>query len=533
MSELDKKYNKLVDLYNKMKKESDKLRSKIDKLEGKNHISERTQEKIDKLKDKVRSMRDQLKELSDTIDNIDRIEETIKDEEREMPNYIGTPDEADFKRRHEQNCDLYETYINDAYEKYEDMMKKKKFKPTKKQVIIGGLSAIAIVLAIKFWPSIENNIKNSNQNPDGSKPSSSNTDPKDTNNGNQSNPGEEPTPVEIPELEKDELSSLITVEDESQIPERAAGLLAYLEAMDPENELTLEEITAYLNYKNGFTVDTPTNTPADTSVETPTTGKFTDIKDEEQLLERVNGIIVPAYEAFAPQYGVDEAYGVDMFNHINGGVVEDPSRESCLDVIRTAEVLMNNEYLYAADMRNKGESLREENTSTIDYGIFFLDGSKAQKLASKISDCRRRIITAPTSEDADKAAKEFTELLMNSWYLQGNNGEISLYAIKASGQAAFLDKLFLNTADLAQANKDENHQVTVINPLTGDEITLREIVEQINVANCDIEREADNGDRFMVSVDKFSADMDGMFKEAVSNKMLAKEEFTFGLNYNK
>lgn len=530
-----REYNKLVDLHNKMRKESDKLHSKIDKLEGKNHISERDQEKIDKLKVKYKAMMDKLKELSDAIDTIDRIEETIKDEKREMPNYIGTPDEADFKRRHKQNCDLYETYVNDVYEKYEDIIKKMRFKPTKKQFIIGGgvtLSAIALLLALRYGPEMVDKNKNSNQNPDGSNPSNSNGDNNNPSGSNQPNPDKEQNKVVIPELEQEELAEIIKVEDESLIPERAQDLLGYLNIIAPDHGLTLEEVTTYLNYKNGF-VNNTTQEPTQNPVETPTTGTFTDINDEEKLYERVNGIIVPVYNNFAPQYGVDEAYAVNMFNSINGGVVEDPSRESCLDVIRTAEVLMNSEYLYAVDMKNKGESLREESTATIDYGIFFLDGSKAQVIASKMSDYRRRIITAPTSEDANKASIEFTEFLMNSWYLQGNNGEISLYAIKNSGQAAFLDKLFLNTADLAQANQKEDHQVTVINPLTGDEITLREIIEEINAANCLVEKEADNGEIFTQYVNKFSADMDGMYKETVSAKNQKSEEFTYGLNYNK
>lgn len=522
MSELDRKYSKLMALMSQLDKKLAKLEAQITKLEAKNSPSQRILTKIDKLKVQHYSLNNVLNELTDV--------ERVGNELENLEGLRGTLDPAEYDRRYNQTMRMFTNVVNDNYDKYKRLMKN-----TKKQVAIGSgvtLTALALLLALKFGPEAIEKFKNSNQNPDGSNPSGS-QDKENTNNGNSDSSkdasDDKQPEVEIPELEKQELSSLVKVEDESQVTERAEGLLAYLKALDPNIEYTLEDLTEYLNYKNGFTADEPTQTPA----ENPTTGTFTDINDEEQLLERVNGIIVPVYNDLAPQYGVDEAYAVDMFNNINGGVVEDPSRESCLDVIRTASVLMDTEIAYAVDMRNKGKSLREESTATIDYGIFFLDGSKAQEIASKISNYRRIMITSPSSKEAEKAAKEFTEFLMNSWYLQGNNGEINLYSIKTSGQAVFLDQLFLNTATLVQANINEGYNITVINPLDGEKITLGQIIEEINEADCQVEKEADNGDVFMQYVNKFSADIDGMFKDAVSNKMLAKEEFTYGLQYNK
>ena len=282
-------------------------------------------------------------------------------------------------------------------------------------------------------------------------------------------------------------------------------------------------------YESGLTSLDNLNEQLNNSTENM--GAFTDINDKEQLLERVNGVIVPVYDELAPEYGVDEAYAIEMFNHFNCGDVKEPSIESCLDVVRTAEVLFNKEYLYASDMRNKGESLREESNVTIDYGIFLLDGSRAQKLASQISEYRRIIITNPNSKEAEQAAKDFTVLFMNSWYLQGNNGTISMYALEPSGQAVFLDKLFLNTADLVQANISEDHEVTVINPLDGEEITLSYMVEEVNKADCEGELIAENGDIVKGFVNKFSADMHGMLTEAIDRKNSVSNKFTYGLDY--
>lgn len=530
--ELNNKIHELQVLKDKLARKIASVQKKLDRI-AKKPKTAKTEAELKKVNYLLDTLQNQFKELEEKLQRIEEARKTVRQYEREKDLARGTSDEQTKKEEYEKANELYKDLIDRTYNEYtgkNGIAVNKGFNLTKTQIIgsvVAGVSVVALIVALKTVPSM---INNSNKTQDGTNGSSSQD--KTQNGDNNSNENDKPTEVNIPELEKDELSALIKVENETDIPSVAKGLLTYLKAVDPETDITLEEITAYLNYKNGFD-KTNTQEPTQESVETPTTGTFTDINDEEQLLERVNGIIVPVYDHFAPQYGVDETYGVDMFNHINGGATENPSRESCLDVIRTAEVLMNSEYLYAADMKNKGESLREESTSTIDYGIFFLDGSKAQVIASRISDYRRRIITAPTSEDANKASIEFTEFLMNSWYLQGNNGEISLYAIKNSGQAALLDKLFLNTADLAQANQKEDHQVTVINPLTGEEITLREIIEEINAANCLVEKEADNGERFMQYVNKFSADMDGMYKEAVSANIQKSEEFTYGLNYNK
>lgn len=247
-----------------------------------------------------------------------------------------------------------------------------------------------------------------------------------------------------------------------------------------------------------------------------------DIDDDDQVYSRAQEI-VKLYDKFAPQYGVDVTYVADMLRYINGGVVKETSREAALDVINTFEVLMNNEYLYAAEMRNKGETGRKESNETIDYGIFFIDNTKAQKLAVKISNYRSPIIENPLG-DTKEYEQGFTELLMNSWY---NNGyeEISAYALESSGMSAIIDKLFLNTADVVRSNPSDTFDVTVHEPLEDKDVTLSAIVADINQANCEVEMTADNGEVFLMYVNKFTYDMEGMLKEAVYNNQAYEENY--------
>ncbi len=251
--------------------------------------------------------------------------------------------------------------------------------------------------------------------------------------------------------------------------------------------------------------------------------KFTDINDKEQVAERAAEILTD-FNDLAPELGINEDDIIDILNYINGGVVNETSREATLFVITEIEELMNNEMNYTVDYLNKGESGHVKPSHTVDYSKFYLDGSQGQKLAKEVSDLRSKMINNP--EQIQETSTEFTKLLMNSWYLNGN-GVISAYALETSGMEALTDKLFLSTAMIAGTQ-----DVVVINPLTGDEETLVHIIDEINKADCPQEMKADNGEVFTKYVNKFSYDLEGMLKEAVYNKQAYEENFGRTLSNN-
>jgi len=244
---------------------------------------------------------------------------------------------------------------------------------------------------------------------------------------------------------------------------------------------------------------------------------FRDLSEEEVYGRAAE--IQTYFDELAPYQGVTTEEIVEMLNYINGGVVTEVSREAALNVIQQIEVLMNGEINYAVDMVNKGESGRTPTTTVIDYGMFCIDGSKAQRLASEISLYREGMLLNLNNDEGKENAISFTTLLMKSWYLNGHEA-ISAYALEVAGRAAFIDKLFLNTAMLAGAY-DQN--LSVINPLTDEPITLMQIVEEINKADCQAELEAENGDIVTTYINKFSYDMQGMLVEATSNKHAYEE----------
>jgi hypothetical protein len=255
--------------------------------------------------------------------------------------------------------------------------------------------------------------------------------------------------------------------------------------------------------------------------------QLTDIYDEDQVYARAEEI-TEYFDTLSPNQGVKVEDTVDFLNYINGGVVNEVSRESALFVITQIETLMNKEMNYSVDMINKGESGYKPNTTVIDYGKFFIDGSLGQKLATQISLIRSAMILNPESSEKASYAKDFTKLLMNSWYLNGHD-EINLYSLETAGMKAMVDKLFLNTGMLAGAIKQD---LTIVNPLTDEELTLEYIIGEINKKDCPTELVADNGDIITTYVNKFSYDMEGMVKEAVYNKIAFEENFgkTYKLN---
>ncbi len=245
---------------------------------------------------------------------------------------------------------------------------------------------------------------------------------------------------------------------------------------------------------------------------------FTDVNDIDGLTLRVEELY-PYFHDLANEYNISVEEIEEILNYINGGVVNEVSREASLRVITEIEEVMNNESVYAVDMLNRGESGHlTTDYFGIDYGKFFLDGSNGQKLARQISDLRRAMIAkGEIGEDITAEAEEFVKLLMNSWYLNGN-GVISAYALETSGMEALIDKLFLNTAALAGTV-----DIKVVNPLNNQELTLEKIVSEINKGDCPLEVVADNGERFTQYVNKFTYDMEGMLKEASYNKLADDE----------
>ena len=71
---------------------------------------------------------------------------------------------------------------------------------------------------------------------------------------------------------------------------------------------------------------------------------------------------------------------------------------------------------------------------------------------------------------------------------------------------------------IAQANPDENYEITVNMGIVDENITLTEIIDEINKPNCPTMVTAENGETFETLMNKFSSDMEGMVKEAYYNK---------------
>ncbi len=307
--------------------------------------------------------------------------------------------------------------------------------------------------------------------------------------------------------------------DEPSLDDSTSSEVEYVDGQTPSvsdnNETTNGETNDEPQLPNSY------NEPTE-KVESLYETVLTDINNDEQVYARAKEI-VELYDEFAPQYMVDVEYAAEMLRYINGGVVNEVSREAALDVIKTFEVLMNNEYLYAKEIRNKGVTGREESVKTIDYAIFFKDNTRAQKLATKVTSYRSPIIKEPLG-DTKEYEQGFTTLLMNSWYNQGYQ-EISTYALETSGMSAVIDKLFLNTADVIRADQSDTFNITVHEPIDDKDITLSKMIDKVNEANCLAEMTSDNGETFEMYVNKFTYDMEGMLKEAVYNKQAYDENF--------
>lgn len=244
---------------------------------------------------------------------------------------------------------------------------------------------------------------------------------------------------------------------------------------------------------------------------------FVDIFDEEQVALRGQEIL-PYFEELAPNLKFTNNDAEELLNYMNCGLVKEPNRSESLSKINIFETLLNNEINYSFDTINKSNyTEREEQNTVVDYGKFFIDGSKAQELASEISEYRAGMII--NKENGKEYAIKFTTLLMKSWYLDGCDNEvISAYRLESSSNKAFIDKLFQNTARLAESYENMYGSIIITNPIGGETKTIKELINEINENNCPMQLVADNGDLVNTYVSKLTQDIEGMTCELTYNK---------------
>jgi len=236
---------------------------------------------------------------------------------------------------------------------------------------------------------------------------------------------------------------------------------------------------------------------------------FVNISDEEAVYERASEI-KPFFDTYAKDQNVTLEDIEDFLRYINGGVVNEVSYEAALNVIGNIDIVMNNEMAYSVDVHNNGKSNREKNDLIVDYSKLFLDGSNAQRLVTKINELRSKMIS--TDGDITSYQKEFATLFMNSWYLHGYN-EIDAYTLETSGMSTIVDTLFLSTATIATANQNNKYDVEVVDPLTKEKITLKQMIEIFNETECE-----NNINGEVMIATKFNSDFYGMVAEAAYNK---------------
>ena len=236
---------------------------------------------------------------------------------------------------------------------------------------------------------------------------------------------------------------------------------------------------------------------------------FVNISDEEAVYERASEI-KPFFDTYAKDQNITLEDIEDFLRYINGGVVNEASYEAALNVIGNIDIVMNNEMAYSVDVHNNGKSNREKSDLIVDYSKLFLDGSNAQRLVTKINELRSKMIS--TDGDITSYQKEFATLFMNSWYLHGYN-EIDAYTLETSGMSAIVDTLFLSTATIATANQSNKYDVELVDPLTKEKITLKQMIEIFNETECE-----NNINGEVMIATKFNSDFYGMVAEAAYNK---------------
>ncbi len=242
---------------------------------------------------------------------------------------------------------------------------------------------------------------------------------------------------------------------------------------------------------------------------------FTDITNEEQVAERAEEI-KGYFDKYVPAYPITIEEIENMLRFINGGYVESATLDDAANVIDTINVAMVSELGNATDRANEVETTREEQKDTFDYGLFFLDGTKAQMLADKITDLRASMILN-AGTDITEYRKEFATLMNNAWMLHGNSGkEIDAYSLETSGMEAVIDLMFLNTAALM----GESDDIVITDALLNEDKTFTQILNEANYEDCPTQVVDEDGTVYDITLDKSTSDLVGMVTEAAYNQTL-------------
>lgn len=258
------------------------------------------------------------------------------------------------------------------------------------------------------------------------------------------------------------------------------------------NQLNNDSVSSNSEEDNKLNGDNVSSNSEESNQEVVEEG-FVDIFDEEEVSKRANEFLNEINTKNpGNDYSVEEIENIMKW--INCGNVNEASQQEALFAVTRVESLMNKEN-------------QKEVASPFNISVLFKDGSRGQKLASKIYDYRCKLMASKDEKEYNEYVKEFTILLVNSWKLNGTNNEISAYELETSFMEALIDKYFLNTYAMIN-NTNVNVEVM------GVEFNLDEVADEINQANCPAVVTADNGETFTTYVNKFSSDMIGAVTEA-------------------
>ena len=368
--------------------------------------------------------------------------------------------------------------------------------------LIATFATLGIVGGVAWGADILSDINNSKTNVDGDK----------SNPGSSQDTPKEPENKKIPELDNEAFSELTKVESEDELVSKSEDLLGLLELIAP-NKYTLDDVKEDLISRNDLALGTTQNPPLSNDGSEGVRTEVMDINDTEKVGVKVSKI-TEAFQKHTPELGVTDDFSYEAFNMINGGEVENTSVDDANFVLDTFTTLLTAEKANAEDVISGRKSNRPKPTETIDYSIFFLDGTLAHKLAMQIGELRKAMILNAGS-DISQYQKQFVELYMNSWVLKGNKA-INSSALETSGMEAMIDILFYNTAPLC----GDASLISIKHPVTGEDITFEEIINASNSTECEVILYDENGEEIerYDNLNKITNDTIGMAFEAQYNK---------------
>ncbi len=522
-SELRANINEIIDFECKLKGKITELKDEYDEL------TDVTLAHSFKENRRARKIKKELDELQSVNLSFEPDFNSFINKVNEYNTLVSSPADAtilaekmgEISEKVEKIQNKYQSYIDKIIYGGEEI---KEGKINKKVV---GVTAVAALIALglivpKMAKTFSNNnntfgnsstINNNNNNNNNNKWQNDTTNPTKPSE-------EEPERVNIPEL--DQYSTFTQVENEEDITKVASELMVLLDAVAPDNNYTEQNVIDYLKEKNGFTSSENIGSAPDKDGNEPSNEvlEFTDIHDEEQVTNRA--IIINEYfNKISPNQNMTVEKVEEFLKYINSGIVDEPSYDGAAFVIDSINDLMVNELAAASDIINEVETGREKKEVLVDYSIFFLDGSQGQRLGKKINDLRQSMIIN-ASGDISNYKKQFTELFLNSWILHGFNGaEINSYLLETPGMEALIDVMFLNTSILVGESKD----MIVTNPLTLEEVSLKEIHEIANYEDCPTQLMDENGIVLdeKITLDKSSSDLYAMYTKAMMNKINNEE----------